>query len=221
MPIFRRFVSGNARVAVWRLDESVGQLAQLAGVDVSMPLIVGCRSSVRKRELLAVRALLRSFVDEKAGLVYDRYGKPLLDGVEGFISVSHTKGYVAVAYSLCSPVGVDIELLSRDVGVTAARFVHKDNMPAVVSDTTGKLALLHWCAKEALFKVVGDLGGTFGENISISPVQLSPAGLFTAEIVGLDLRETHYPLSYVVDGGLLLVLCGASGSTASMFSVEK
>ena len=64
----------------------------------------------RRLEWLAVRVLLYTLSGEEKEIAYHPSGKPYLADDSASISISHTKGYVAVALGLPGrEVGVDIE----------------------------------------------------------------------------------------------------------------
>lgn len=67
------------------------------------------RSERRRAEWLAVRACLRSALGKYVPIVYTPQGKPRFDGIRTRLSISHTRGYVAVALSECREPGVDIQ----------------------------------------------------------------------------------------------------------------
>ena len=141
---------------------------------------------------------------------YDDYKKPSLVG-GGFISISHTCGYVAVALSTVEPVGLDIELQTRDVTAVAPRFVHNDDFAGFVPPVSNVQLLFHWCVKVAVFKLSGDCGGTYKENITVGPFK-SSSGVSVASIVGLGNADALFRVNYVLSHGLLVVLCRHSMS---------
>lgn len=110
-----------------------------------LPETVGLGRRVAERA--AWRAIVRrrlGVTDEAIG--YNRNGAPVLMGTGGgYISVSHTPGWVAVIWSP-APCAIDIELQGRRLpdGV-AARY------PSVVS-------IEDWCALEAAYKFEGLTG---------------------------------------------------------------
>lgn len=72
-------------------------------------------SDRRKLEWLSVRVLLYSMLQEDKEIGYSSEGKPHLTDNSSFISISHTKGYVAVILSSVAPVGIDIEQYGQRV----------------------------------------------------------------------------------------------------------
>ena len=121
---------------------------------------------VREKEQKAVRELVAAMLqyktsigessrtDDTVEITHEESGKPVLDGWH--ISISHTKGYAAVLLSKNHEVGIDIEYVSERVKRIADRFLRPDEQAESVTDL-----LLHWCAKEAIYKLYSELDLTF------------------------------------------------------------
>ena len=74
------------------------------------------------------------------------------------ISISHTKGYVAVL--LGGPekeVGIDVECYGERVRKVAHKFVREDESVSWYKGTETWSLLLHWSAKETMFKCMNTL----------------------------------------------------------------
>ena len=207
MPICRQYKIGDTELFLWHVTETAGELSQF----VSPDCVVGCAGFVsekRKCEWLAVRALLANRFGNGVRVVYDEAGKPSLEGASFDVSISHTYGYVVVALSDSGAVGVDVELLSRNAMTAAGRYIPSGVLESFPVDVKNKMALFHWCAKEALFKLVGNLGGTFKDNISLGDFEIAGSGSFRVGVVGLaaDVNE-DYIADYICDEDLLFVVC--------------
>jgi len=108
------------------------------------------KMSPRENECMAVRLMLVSMLGYSDFEVrHDTSGKPYLEGYN--ISISHTRGYVAVMLSKKYNVGVDIEYQSERVNRIASRFMRIDEK----ADNTG-MRLVNWCAKEAVYKLFSE-----------------------------------------------------------------
>ena len=102
-------------------------------------------------------------------------GKPYLADGDAFISISHTQGYVAVAYSKCHEVAVDIEQYGTRVKRVAHKFIREDEQVSIQAGNEIYAMLLHWSAKESLFKLLDVEGVDFTEHLHIHPFRLSSA----------------------------------------------
>lgn len=206
MPLFRQYVIGGTEVSVWKITETLDELITLVPEECVKVCLENFSSEKRRLEWLAVRAMVAQLLGPAARVVYDAAGKPSLLDSEFFISISHTDGYVAIAHSRNFEVGLDIELSSRNVLPVACRFMPRELLDGVSLGVANRVALCHWCAKEALFKITGDLGGNFKDNISVVCHSVNESGVFPVEVVGLEYKGS-FVADYRFDAGLLVVLC--------------
>ena len=98
----------------------------------------------RVAERAAWQAIVRERLGVETAIAYNKNGAPTLDSERGFISVSHTKGWVAVIWSP-EPCAIDIELHGRKLSAAAA-----------ARYSIGSLE--EWCALEAEYKFTGLTG---------------------------------------------------------------
>ena len=155
MALFLQYKTNGIQWAVWKMEESLDALllllpgARRAFCEQELNRFVSER---RKVEWLSVRVLLYSMLQEDKEIGYSPEGKPYLTDHSSFISISHTKGYVAVMLASSVPVGIDIEQYAQRVHKVSDRYVRPDEqVESYQGDITWGL-LLHWSAKEAVFK---------------------------------------------------------------------
>jgi hypothetical protein len=132
------------------------------------PLEVAAGLSRRVAERAAWRAVVRERLGDDVVVGYNKNGAPVLegapgdeglpggdgssagdgssrgDGSPGYISVSHTRGWVAVIWST-EPCAIDIELRDRTISEAAAARYSLGSME-------------DWCALEARYKYAGLTG---------------------------------------------------------------
>lgn len=181
MPLFRKFQEGDLLVGVWKTEEDTEQL--LALFDDPAAYKAGSSkyvSNVRRHEWLAVRALLKTLCGEEKDIGYYPSGKPFLKDHSGFISISHTRGYVAVALHPAHDIGIDIEQYGERVKNVASRFIRADEEPTILQEDEIYALLLHWSAKETLFKVMGAEGVDFVRHLHVLPFVTAVEGSFEA-----------------------------------------
>lgn len=214
MPLQRKLCWDGVDVWVWKITETADELSLLVPGEQSCYARETFASEVRRAEWLAVRAIVAQQFGYKACVVYDVAGKPSIEGASGYISVSHTKGYAAVAFSRECEVGVDVELMSRDVLSVAARFMHVESLDLLPPVKRNRVALVNWCAKEALFKITGDLGGNFKDNISVGELGEGETGHVALTLMGVEYPdEPLFVADYSFCEELLVVLCRKQGAT--------
>ena len=169
------------RVVVWHVTEEYEELlSMLPDADsVQNEAEQQFSSEFRRVEWTAVRVLLYTILDRQVHINYNDQGAPLLPDYEGLhISISHTKGFVAIALSESDVVGVDVEQIERLD--TTNQFDDKEKMPRVEKVRSRFMGndeyaetivgmLLHWSAKETVFKVLGREGVDFHDDLKVQP----------------------------------------------------
>ena len=168
------------RVVVWHVTEEYEELlGMLPDADsVQNEAEQQFSSEFRRVEWTAVHVLLYTVLDRQVHISYNEQGAPMLPDYEGLhISISHTKGYVAIALSETAVVGIDVEQIER---LNNNQFDDKEKMPRVekvrnrfmrddeYAETLVGM-LLHWSAKETVFKVLGREGVDFQDEMKVQP----------------------------------------------------
>lgn len=132
------------QVGLWQMAERIDQLPKPKGVDLCF------RSDKRLKEELCVYALLTVMTgNDQLVIGHEPSGKPQLDGWS--ISISHTRGWVAIILSKDFQVGIDIEYASDRVCKVADRFIRADEQ----RDTLAQ-QLINWSAKETVYKLFSE-----------------------------------------------------------------
>lgn len=141
--------------------------------------------SVRDCERKAVNLLLAVMLNSSNFKIeHTESGKPSIEGYN--MSISHTRGYVAVILSSKYQVGIDIEYQSDRVDRIASRFMRADE----IADTTTK-RLINWCAKEAVYKLFSE------ENLTYQQMRVIIESDSHASVYNLK-RNTSVPVYYRV-----------------------
>ena len=181
MPLFRTYQQGDLTVAVWKVDETVEQLRSMFHqFSVYEEGFARFSAEKRKQEWLAVRVLLKEMLGEEKSIAYLPSGKPYLEDGSMHVSFSHTHGYVAVALHPFAEVGVDIEQYGTRVQRVASRFIREDEKVSIASGDEIVGLLLHWSAKETMFKLMDDQGVDFIDHLRVFPFQQEESGTFKA-----------------------------------------
>ncbi len=115
----------------------------------------------REAEKQAKAEMLRTILGQEAEIVYTPEGKPTV--ANGYLSISHSKNYLCMAYSLTQEVGIDVEDIQPRISRLAARFLTAEELEVCGEDLS--LLTRCWSAKEAIYKIVGTEAGAVGEHI--------------------------------------------------------
>lgn len=204
MPLLQVYRENGASIGVWKVDEDINQLlALLDNPTFYREEMIKFNSSSRRHEWLAVRVLLKTLCGMEKEINYYPSGKPFLKDGSGFVSISHTRGYVAVALHSSCEVGVDIEQYSERVKKVASRFVCPDEWRGLIRGDEIYGLLLHWSAKETLFKVMGMEEVDFIRHLHIFPFVQAESGVFEACECRTEM-QCHYLIHYQVHSDFVL-----------------
>lgn len=181
MPLFHTYREGDLLLGIWKADETTGQLLSMLECLPLYEKQVANFAENRKQEWLAVRVLLKTLLNgREKEIAYYPSGRPYLKDGSAHISISHTRGYVAVALHPCREVGMDIEQYGERVRKVAARFVRTDEVPGSLRGDEVYGLLIHWSAKETLFKLIDKEGVDLLRHLRIFPFALQDKGSFEA-----------------------------------------
>jgi phosphopantetheinyl transferase len=167
--LLRQLLPAGATASVehisWRVEETAEELRKM--LVASLPYdeeLSQLKSEARQLEYLAVRVLLRAVCGEEKHISHYSSGKPFLTDGSFHITISHTRGYVAVGLHATYEVGVDIEYISNRVRKVAGRYMYPDELRHS-SDTA--YLLVQWSAKETMYKLLDEQGVDFLEHLHI------------------------------------------------------
>ena len=141
MGVISNTTTQNCTIAIWEITETLEELLQLSNTISTADF----NTEKRKKEWLASRLLLND-INPNYSISYNAFGAPELRN-GSFISISHSKGLVAIIISQ-QQVGIDIEEISEKALRVSSKFVSTNNLKAL----TAEKATLIWCCKEAVFK---------------------------------------------------------------------
>ena len=183
MLVFREHIN-EAELIIWRMDETLEELLDMSQHHYDHE-IENLSNEVRKKERIISRFLLETLVSRKVEVKYADSGKPFCDGVH--FSISHTKNFVAVIVSN-KPVGVDIEYKSDRIFRITEKFMHPDELKTLSEcSEKQKFALICWCAKETVFKIIEENGVDFAKmNCKID-----------SENIFLSYKSAHFTLKFL------------------------
>ncbi|MDR1369788.1 MAG: 4'-phosphopantetheinyl transferase superfamily protein [Dysgonamonadaceae bacterium] len=194
---------------IWGVREITGTseelLSRLEKKELYFPVIEQIKLEKRKKEWLTVRLLLKDLLGEEKEVGYDASGKPFLKDDSFHISISHTSGYVAVILNPTHPVGIDIEQITSQVMRIRNRFLSKSENDYISEKEELIHLLLHWSAKETMFKALGEENVIFNEQLHICPFEPETRVLSTfSSFESRTCRKTEFLIHYVVNSEYVL-----------------
>lgn len=192
-----------------------GSPAETAGIMVFLSIAGGQERRAGRELAVRSAATVAGVRADEVRLEHEPAGRPVLGGaIEGLhVSISHSRGVVAVALTEVAPVGVDIEVLRPVDAVSLARrwFTAEEadwvnSQPPLLRE---RAFLWLWTCKEAIGKARG-----FG---------LREGGLRHPVPIPLDWTRNRTSLSPIdtalavgtpqVSGGMLLAVAVLAGET--------
>ncbi len=173
MALIREFtLSTSTSLYLWELTENLPELFQQAQLNpTELQKYNTFTAPTRKREWLAIRALLNQIFQQKVEVTYNAMGKPFVTNGP-HVSFSHCHKYVAVLTSTEAPVGVDVEVVTPRVLAVKDRVLSDAELATLSKNTELQQVLVYWSLKEVLYKIarVGLLD--FRKNLFLSPVDV-------------------------------------------------
>jgi len=164
------------------------------------------RSNFRQLEWLSVRRLLREVRGEPTRIVYNEMRKPFLFNSDQHISISHSRELTAVLLSNTRKLGLDLEYMSQNIEKVAHKFINHDEYINQSPEKKNFHMYIHWCAKEALYKLCDKQDINFRKNLTIEPFEPDDCG----EIMGwVDNKFWHdkFLLRYFTIKNYIVVYC--------------
>ena len=194
----KKELDDKTRIGVWQVTETEEELQKLASTPSDeMEEISYYKSEKLRRQKLAVRALLSEMFEDKVYLSHHDNGKPYIENSVTNISITHTDKYVAVILNDNEDVGIDIESLDRDFSAVEKKALSEDEIDDLADESRNDQLAIYWCAKEAIFKMIGQYDVDFAEQIEIDRFRPKQDGELEATFEDEDGNEEEYELSYM------------------------
>ena len=179
MLFYKEQFDNNGLLGIWKIEESQKQfLSFFNNMKILEKDVLSLKSESKTLERFAVRALLKELLGRETEILYHNSGKPYIVDNELNISVSHTKGYVAIILGYNNYTGIDIQYIAEKIKNIRPRFVA--NNEYIDSNNELSHLLLHWSAKETLYKVMGD-GINLKDSFFVYPFSPETKGIIKAE----------------------------------------
>ncbi|MBS0000121.1 MAG: 4'-phosphopantetheinyl transferase superfamily protein [Cyclobacteriaceae bacterium] len=204
MPIIKiEHVNPDICWGIWKIDESIEILYQEACLsEKEFSEYEKYTHPKRKKEWLGARNILNVLLDhcgyDYFGLIKDKFNKPILKNNTVHISLAHSFPYAVALIHRNDPCGIDIEKAKPALNQVAYRFLNEHELLFI--DQRLESLCLAWTAKEALYKMYGEIGLSFKNNIFLEPFEPENEGEIRAGVVVNNRRNTHMLEYRQVDG---------------------
>ena len=206
--LINREIEDGCRIGLWEIAEDYETLFCTTYLnDEDIRRLNKFKNLNRKIESLSVRALLQQMTRPDARIVYHKHShKPYLADGSYNISVSHSHKYTSVLLGKNKLVGVDLEYMSHKIERVAHKFINEREAITNHPSLRRQHLYIHWCAKEALFKICDKIDINFQENLTILPFEVELQG----DIIGIvhnHSRNEEYRIHYQIENNYVWVYC--------------
>lgn len=201
MGLYRRErLDNGAEICLWDITEDEDGLRRICGTIPNDELeeLQIIKSPERRKERLAVRALINEMFPEKLYLGHHDNGKPYLQNSAVEISISHCKRFVAIITHPEKDVGIDIESLDRDFSAVEKKALSEEEIDDLSERNHNLQLAIYWCAKEAIFKRMSRNGVDFAEQIALEKFTLRDEGEIEAAFIHKDGEKEEFVLNYEI-----------------------
>ncbi|MFT3740844.1 MAG: 4'-phosphopantetheinyl transferase superfamily protein [Breznakibacter sp.] len=209
--VYQKTTGHNGTVGVWRIDENAGELRQMVSLtnEDDRQLASFVRDQ-RKCEWLAVRILIQQLTGTPPQIGYHPSGAPFLANSPMKISITHTKGFAAVALHPTHVIGIDIEYPSVRILKIADRFMNDPEMSHAPADDTVTYQTVCWCAKEALYKWWGKTDVSFRDELLLEPFAITRPEFSIGAVVVRNGEPQAVTLTGIVNDHYILTFVNVS-----------
>lgn len=175
--ITKHYLNRETVIGVWKIEEDLSTLLEMVEMSPEDKRRYEVfRSTSRKLEFLSVRALLAEMMGKDARIVYNKNNKPFIKDGSHFISITHSNKLTAILMSRDERVGIDLEYMRVNINAFASKFLNKrEKITRRWADRTYHL-YIHWCAKEAIYKICDKEGINIVNDITIEPFDVHESG---------------------------------------------
>lgn len=184
--VYLRELNEQTKFAIWKIEESADELlSKLQLSDAEKEKLNNLAKGKRTLHWLATRVLLRYLLhtDEYIHCPSDANGKPFLPDYPYKISLTHSFDYAGVMLSKQGECGMDLEIIKDKVVRIKEKFLKKEELDFIHPDNEVEQLYACWCAKEAVYKLQGNRGVSFLDNMTIQPFHYKAQGVMTMSLL--------------------------------------
>jgi len=205
--VVKEYVEDDCLMGLWEIEEDFDTIYNKVSLDEDEKnTLLTFKNIDRQIEWLSVRALLNELTQSNSKIVYNQDHKPFLFDNSFNISITHSKKLTSILLGKHKQVGIDLEYMSHRINKIAHKFINDDEYITSNKAFEQLHLYIHWCAKEALYKICDKVNINFKENLTIKPFEIDHLGT----IKGIHHNEGLYEefrLNYQVRDNYVIVFC--------------
>jgi 4'-phosphopantetheinyl transferase len=194
-------------LGVWEITEDYDSLYGMVDLaTVEKVKLDSFKNISRKVEWLSVRALVKNMMGKDTRILYSAENKPFVRGNTHNISISHSNNLTAVLISSDKRVGIDLEYMSGKISKVADKFINERERITTRPEMKKYHLYLHWCAKEAMYKICDKQDINFRDGLTIAPFDPDEHGFMKGHVMNGN-GEEDLELEYLQHDNYALVWC--------------
>lgn len=185
--VLKEKINGDCILGVWEIVESYEDLYSRLNLDEEeIETLNNFKSKSRKLEWLSVRVLINELTGKESRIIYNAERKPFLKGNSFQISISHSMNLTSIFLSRTKRVGIDLEQMSHKISELGFKFINEQELITNNPDKRRYHLYLHWCAKEALYKICDKQDINFKTNLTIFPFTPKEEGTIKGRVLNIN-----------------------------------
>lgn len=195
----------GCQLGVWKITEDLNTLlSRITLTREELDTLDRFTHLPRKLEWLSVRVLLNEMTSKELSIYYNGNRKPFIKGNSYYISISHSRDLTSILLSHERKVGIDLEYMSHRIGNIANRFINENDVITGNEELRKYHLYIHWCAKEALYKICDKQDINFRDNLTIEQFEPGESGTFRGRVTNSS-RDDVFPMNYFCLGNYVVV----------------
>jgi 4'-phosphopantetheinyl transferase len=188
--LIKQHIEDDCILGIWEVKEDYNYLfSKLSLLPDELQTLKSFQNPLRSLEWMSVRVLLNEISGKSLSVYYNGNRKPFVRGNSYNISISHSKDFTSVLISKNRKVGIDLEYMSHRISNIESKFINENEV--VTSNKSRKKyhLYIHWCAKEALYKICDKQDINFRKNLTIEPFVPKEKGYITGWVNNKYMNE--------------------------------
>ncbi|MBN1791629.1 MAG: 4'-phosphopantetheinyl transferase superfamily protein [Bacteroidales bacterium] len=205
--IMNEYLDCGCHLGMWKITEDLDQLlSKITLTREELETLERFSYTPRKIEWLSVRVLLKAMTNNELSIYYNGNRKPFIRGNSHYISISHSRDLTSILLSSKMKVGIDLEYMSHRISSISHKFINENDSITDNEEQKKYHLYIHWCAKEALYKICDKQDINFRDSLTIEPFQPSDSGVIQGRVHNRS-RNELFNLNYFNLGNYVVVWC--------------
>jgi len=168
--LIKQYIEDDCVLGIWEVKEDYDYLfSRLSLLPEEIKTLNSFQNHLRSIEWLSVRVLLKEIAGKSLSVYYNGNRKPFIRGNSYNVSISHSRDFTSVLLSKKRKVGIDLEYMSHRISNIESKFINENEVITRNSSRKKYHLYIHWCAKEALYKICDKQDINFKKNLTIEP----------------------------------------------------